>query len=744
MHIHADFTGGNIRILKIDGSDVYLQNEIRDTFDDWFYWAFCVENAQGTTLTFHFDKKWLGYYGSAVSHDLYNWKWQTEEPAPDASNIFSYTFGEDESCVYFAHNILYHPTHFDDFCKEMDLKQLILCKSERGRDVPYLRVGKGSKSILLTARHHACESTGSYVLEGVLRELICNPIPDSEVVVVPFVDYDGVIDGDQGKNRAPYDHNRDYVPDKDAIYASVREIRKIVAEKPLLYAFDFHSPWHLGSQNDWVFVPQKHFDILKNTTRFQRFFELAITPESLPYSPDGTYMPGEGWNTLGSACFGTYMHATANAELAFTLETPYFMALNVPYTNGYGASVAFTSDRGRELGRCFACALHEYHHRKVKISFTGDILYNSPMNRWYQTAEGYDYLPMFKRIWGRLPDTDYLVGNIETPIAGEENDGYTHSRWCFNTPEASLDALKKTGFDLISLANNHAMDRKQTGIIATLDACERAGLDHIGLYRTKEENEAVFVREIGSIRVGFINATYGTNAFAHHNFLSENEKHMVKMTQPEETLDGSIHLLLTPEEIEEQTRYFYGDVVNPIVALYLERLKEDVQRTKAQCDYVVMLLHSGGQHNLVPDAYTKMLVEKIWEFGADIIVGNHPHVIHPSTLEGEHFTAYCLGNIMYSEAAFSKAGHIIDPDYSAVLNLTLEKKENGTIEKHLSFRLCQIMHDPDRKKAPWVVDTYDQWRKDPYDAYKESILFYANRFMPGMNYSEPMAEYPIC
>ena len=127
-----------------------------------------------------------------------------------------------------------------------------------------------------------------------------------------------------------------------------------------------------------------------------------------------------------------------------------------------------------------------------------------------------------------------------------------------------------------------------------------------------------------------------------------------------------------------------------------------------------------------------------------IIVGNHPHVIHPSTLEGDRFTAYCLGNIMCSEAAFSYAGHVIDPDFSTVLNLTLEKKEDGTIEKHLSFRLFQIMHDAERKKAPWTVDTYDQWRKDPYDAYKETILFYANRFMPGMNYTEPMAEYPIC
>ena len=80
MRIHADFTGGNIRVLKIDGTDVYIQNEIRDTTEDWFYWALCVEGAQGKTLTFYFDKTWVGYYGPAISRDFVNWSWLPDAP----------------------------------------------------------------------------------------------------------------------------------------------------------------------------------------------------------------------------------------------------------------------------------------------------------------------------------------------------------------------------------------------------------------------------------------------------------------------------------------------------------------------------------------------------------------------------------------------------------------------------------------------------------------------------------------
>jgi len=733
MRIHADFIGGNIKVLKIDGSEIYVQNELRDTTEDWFYWAFCVEDAAGQTLTFHFDKRWLGYYGPAVSRDLKNWRWLGSSDETKASDTFTYTFADDEQKVYFAHNMLYHPAHFEEFCKDNGLTAQTLCISEKGREVPYITFGSGDEAILMTARHHACESTGTYVLEGVVKELLREPIPGLKVIAVPFVDYDGVVDGDQGKSRNSYDHNRDYTPDKESRYASIRALRKIAAEEKLRYAFDFHSPWHCGGMNDWVYIPQKHYDNIKHTTRFSNIWEKHITPESLPYEAAGTLPPDTDWNKSGTPAYGTYMRSTAGAELSFTVETPYFSCSGVP----------FEPNRAREMGRCFVEALREYRSRSVKISFTGDLLYPMPMNDWCKTEKGYDYMPLLKSMWSRLPDTDYLVGNIETPVAGEENDGYTHTRYCFNTPDEMLTALKKTGFDMLSLANNHAMDRKQAGLLATLDACDRAGLDHVGLYRSQEENEAVFVREIGGIRVGFVNATYGTNAFAHHNFLGEDEKYMVKLTQPEETLEGSIHLLNSLEQIEEETKALYYPV-QPIVAPYLERLKADVERTKAACDYVVMLLHSGGQYNIVPDAYTKMLVEKLWEYGVDIIVGNHPHIILPSTYEDGRFTAYCLGNLMYSDPGYTKTGCIVNPDFSAVLNLTLEKKEDGSIEKHLSFRLCQIMYDPERRKAPYAVDTYDQWRKAPYDAYKEAILHYANRFMPGMKYTEPMAEYPIC
>ncbi len=355
MKIHGDFTGGNIEIREIVGDEILIKNQIRDTTEDWFYWAFCVEGAQGRELAFRFDKKWIGYHGPAVSHDLENWHWLGSENPSSASDSFVYRFGPEEACVYFAHNMLYHPSRFEAFCRERGLKAESLCRSEKGRDVPYISFGIGKETVLLTVRHHACEATGNYVLEGVIEELLGREIPGLRVIAVPFVDYDGVVCGDQGKSRNPWDHNRDYDPAREALYRTVGAIRKIAADEKIRYAFDFHSPWHLGGENDRVFIPLKHIESGKEDARFSELFEKSISPGSLPYHAADNFPPNCKWNASGTPCFGNYMYHAAGAELAFTLETPYFTA----------SGRVFGPKEARETGRCFARALRCYHESKA-------------------------------------------------------------------------------------------------------------------------------------------------------------------------------------------------------------------------------------------------------------------------------------------------------------------------------------------------------------------------------------------
>ena len=320
MRIHTQFTGGNITVEKIEDNNVYVEREIRDTEGDWFYWAFCVEDAAGMTLTFHFpNKARVGRFGPAISHDLENWHWQE---VPCAGDVFTYTFGPDENKVYFAHNMLYHPVRFMDFCEKHGLTVETICPSVKGRDLPATRFGTGDKWILLTARHHACESTGSYVLEGVIETLLPALPEEYSVLVVPCVDYDGVLDGDQGKNRKPHDHNRDYT--EEPIYAVVDYMMQFGREHNLVYTFDFHSPWHQGGQNDYVFFSRSTEAMEPFADHFAEFFKEETADLVLHYDRIHDVGPNEQWNDETSPNSKNYFSKQDSVKLSITLETPYF------------------------------------------------------------------------------------------------------------------------------------------------------------------------------------------------------------------------------------------------------------------------------------------------------------------------------------------------------------------------------------------------------------------------------------
>ena len=345
MKITSDFKGGNVRVINIENDTVYLDTDMRDSSGDWFYWAFAVEGAEGQTLHFSFPNNRVGYYGPAVSQDLLTWEWLGKK---DGEEEFSYTFGKTESRVYFAHHILYPEERIDALARECGLSKSVLCRGRCGSDVPLLECGCGDKTILLTARHHACESTGSYVLEGVIRGLCEGGLDGFTVYAVPFVDYDGYLAGDQGKSRRPYDHNRDYDPQTPSIYPETEAIKALAKEKNVRFAFDFHSPWHKGGGHDLVMIVQKAKVELLN--KFAKLLEGSITKNSLRYEAKNDLAPGVDWNNPNSPTFAKYMITEVGAEIAFTLETTYF---------GEADNVV-SAEKCIALGRCFAEAIRKY------------------------------------------------------------------------------------------------------------------------------------------------------------------------------------------------------------------------------------------------------------------------------------------------------------------------------------------------------------------------------------------------
>ena len=348
MEFLTDFCGANARLTAIDGDTVCFENELRDTTSDWFYWAFAVKGAAGRTITFTCaPKKWIGRHGAAVSRDLVHWEWTGNMSA--GSTAFTYTFADD-GIVYFAHDMLYHPSRFHRFCELRRIPVHHLCDDRDGTPIPTVTLGDGDAVMLLTARHHCCEATGNYIMEGMLDEYHRVPLEGWKIIAIPFMDAAGVVAGDQGKNRAPHDHNRDYLA--EPLYPSVRKMQEFLAAGNVKAAFDLHSPWHQGGRNDHVFIVRNGHCPQEKLHRMGRLLMEEITPGAMRYDMVNDINPDEDWNKTNEMAISSAAHCMkyGGTEIAFTLETTYFG----------GADDPVSQEKLIETGRCFARAIRRY------------------------------------------------------------------------------------------------------------------------------------------------------------------------------------------------------------------------------------------------------------------------------------------------------------------------------------------------------------------------------------------------
>jgi len=374
VKIHCDYPGGNIIVEKIDGGAVYLRQDRRDTEGWWFYWNFQIQGAAGRKLAFQFtDGNPIGVLGPAKSADGGgSWRWLGAECVSDSS--FEYGFGRDERQVRFAFAIPYQLADFERFAEAHmsaeHLRLFNLCRTRKHRPVPAVRLGclagEPLHRIVLTARHHACESLASYVMEGFIDAVLADNETGrwfrehAEILAIPFVDLDGVEDGDQGKNRKPRDHNRDYLG--ESIYPEVRAIRDLLpkwSKGKLRVAFDLHCPWIRGEYNEVIYiVGSSDPAIWKEQCAFGEI--LANVQEGpLVYRSEDNLPFGKAWNTGANYASGKSFSRWAGELDSVVLSA----GLEIPYARANNGEV--TAGTAKAFGRDLARAMHQYLLRRA-------------------------------------------------------------------------------------------------------------------------------------------------------------------------------------------------------------------------------------------------------------------------------------------------------------------------------------------------------------------------------------------
>lgn len=301
--------------------------------------------------------------------------------------------------------------------------------------------------------------------------------------------------------------------------------------------------------------------------------------------------------------------------------------------------------------------------KKVKLKAFGDIMAHMAQIQYAYNKGGgeYDFSDQFTYLKDFVKDSDISIGNYETttnpdlPVAGFPR---------FNVPAAYLKDLKETGFDIVSTANNHSMDTELEGVFSTMEAAKEAGLDYVGSF--KDKSDRILFKEVKGVKLAFLAYTYGCNG-------REN--------------------LIVPREEVENLGYLSDE----------DQIKKDIGRAKAQgADFVIVYPHWGIEYQSMPNEAQISLGRKMIDWGADLVIGNHPHVVEPVEIyqaeDGRKgLIAYALGNfISYQNYENNKD---IRVEHSLALEIDLEKDLTSGNKKIADVKLHPI----------WVGTYYNEY-----------------------------------
>lgn len=328
----------------------------------------------------------------------------------------------------------------------------------------------------------------------------------------------------------------------------------------------------------------------------------------------------------------------------------------------------------------------------IKISFLGDILCQLPFLKAAQ-KRGNDFYTAFEGLQPLLQDSDYVVANLETPIAGEEA-GYTNDIYSFNTPAEFLDALKRLKIDLYLTANNHCLDRGVKGLKSTLKELDNRQMAHTGTGPTRYH-----LAKFGDTTIAFLNYTACVNEdkwnlYGHElkendlNLLIDIDKYLAYRTEKRKqnipfytlrkklgnAIPKSIQLKLKSALDIKQHPTFDNEPLDAVAGAYLDQVKQDIAKAKSEADLVILLPHCGGQFNTKPGKLSQEIFQKLFDFGADAVIGNHPHTIQESSFNNGKPYAYSLGNVSFSPSYPFQVKES-KPEVGLIFHLFIEDKK---------------------------------------------------------------------
>ena len=353
----------------------------------------------------------------------------------------------------------------------------------------------------------------------------------------------------------------------------------------------------------------------------------------------------------------------------------------------------------------------------MKITFLGDIMCEPSVLKASRQPDGsYDFSGVFAKVKPMLAEADYVVSNLEFPMAGEDNGGYTQSFYVFNAPDSYADAARNAGIDLISTINNHTLDRGPEGMLRTLEVLDRAGLPHTGSFDPQKGREEAWYFEVDGVKFALIAYTYSTNKKIPQDHPLYPMMNLLRpLTMPTYTPEVSKKMKTWVDKAFPKMKQEHRSLIKMCVGLpntlpraddyldeegirpYVEQFRSDILAAKEKADFVIFYPHVGGQFNPQPGKFSQYIVHQALEAGADAVIASHSHMVQKAEYLQSVPVAWSLGNFSMSPNSTIIAKQHL-PEYGLAMHLYLEGskvvKTTVSILKAVEKRGTQLVSWP--------------------------------------------------
>mgnify|MGYP004464036051 FL=1 len=300
----------------------------------------------------------------------------------------------------------------------------------------------------------------------------------------------------------------------------------------------------------------------------------------------------------------------------------------------------------------------------ISISFVGDlILLEDQVKAGYNDSH-YNFNKMFSYASKYFEKTDYTIGVLEGPVAnstysiGNFNDG---KNIYLNYPKEFIDSIKGSGIDLVTISNNHILDKELKGLNETIENLKERNMDFIG---SKERYKIVNIK---NLKVGILAYTYGTNYYSEEKLYNLNITNMIL----------------------PKTSSLFEQVKNDVINDFNELKKQNV-------DLIIVLPHMGSQFALKQNEMQKTWNKIFADNGASIVLGDHSHSVQPLEYINDCFIVNSPGN-------FANQYTDNNGDATSIVNIYIDKNT----KKVINSSIIPMFTKSDEKGFYYSIPIYD-------------------------------------